>query len=270
MPRFIVAVIIALLLPCLTRAQSLGERLTPLISAHAGEVSVAVKHLTKGETFSHKADEPMPTASLIKLPIMVEAYRQAAEGKVSLSDVVTFKDDDKTPGSGILSTHFSSGATFSLRDAIRLMIAYSDNSGTNLVLAKIGLPATNDTMEKLGLPNTKVHAYVFRPNSSIAPERSKQFGLGSTTSHEMIRLVEMIQAKTIVTPEACDAMLEHLRRCEDKRLSRLLPAGVKVAHKTGSVAAVRTDAGLIDAKSGPIAVCVLTKNNKDQRWTDEN
>src|SRR6185369_12498193 len=79
-----------------------------------------------------------------------------------------------------------------------------------------------------------------------------------------------IQTKKIVTPEACDAMLDHLRRCEDKRLSKLLPPGVKVAHKTGSVAVVRTDAGLIEAKSGPIAICVLTNNNKDQRWTEEN
>src|SRR4051794_38857530 len=169
-----------LLLPTAASAQSLSARLTPLINAHEGDVAVAVKHPKTGESFAYKAAEPMPTASLIKLPIMVEAYRQAAEGKVSLSDMVTFKEEDKTPGSGILSTQFSGGATFSLRDAIRLMIAYSDNSGTNLVLAKTGLPATNEYMEKLGLPNTKVHAFVYRPASSIAPERSKKFGLGST------------------------------------------------------------------------------------------
>ena len=63
----------------LAAAQSLSERLMPLISAHAGDVAVAVKHLKTGESFSHKADEPMPTASLIKLPVMVEAYRQASE-----------------------------------------------------------------------------------------------------------------------------------------------------------------------------------------------
>src|SRR3954469_2776840 len=250
--------------------QSLSERLMPLISAHEGDVAVAVKHLKTGESFSHKADEAMPTASLIKLPVMVEAYREAAEGKIDLRSTVTLKEEDKTPGSGILSTQFSPGATFTLRDAIRLMIAYSDNSATNLVVAKIGLPATTELMDKLGLPNTRLHAFVFRPNSSIAPERSKKFGLGSTTANEMIRLVEMIQGKKIVTPEACDAMLDHLRHCEDKRLSKLLPAGVKVAHKTGSVAVVRTDAGLIEAKSGPIAICVLTNNNKDQRWTEEN
>src|SRR5262245_4540298 len=122
MLRFVVAVMTALCLARTVAAQTLSARLEPLISAHEGEVAVAVKHLKTGEAYGHKANEPMPTASLIKLPIMVEAYRQAAEGKVSLADPVTFRDEDKTPGSGILSTHFSSGATFSLRDAIRLMI----------------------------------------------------------------------------------------------------------------------------------------------------
>ena len=270
MRRIAYSLISILLFASAAHAQSLANRLRPLIAAHEGEVAVAVKHLKTGESFAEKADEPMPTASLIKLPVMVEAYRQAAEGKIMLDDKVTFTEADKTPGSGILSTQFSPGASFTLRDAIRLMIAYSDNSATNLVLAKTGLAETNAQMEKLELPNTKVHAFVFRPQSSIAPERSKQFGLGSTTASEMIRLVELIHAKKVVSPEASGAMLEHLRACQDKRLSKLLPADVKVAHKTGSVSAVRTDAGLIEAKSGPIAICVLTRNNKDQRWTEEN
>src|SRR6059058_1478772 len=146
--RFLVTFVFIFLVKS-AAAQSLAERLQPLISAHEGEVAVAVKHLKTGESFSHKADEPMPTASLIKLPVMVEAYRQASEGKIDLGGMVTFNDGDKTPGSGILSTQFSSGATFTLRDAIRLMIAYSDNSATNLVVAKIGLPATTELMEKL-------------------------------------------------------------------------------------------------------------------------
>jgi D-alanyl-D-alanine carboxypeptidase (penicillin-binding protein 5/6) len=251
-------------------AQSLADRLAPLIRAHEGKVAIAVKHFKTGEAFAHEADAPMPTASLIKLPVMVEAYRQAAEGRLDLNQQVTLTNEDKAPGSGILTTHFSAGATISLRDAVRLMIAYSDNTATNLVLAKIGLPATAETMEKLGLPNTKIHAYVFRASSSIFPERSKQFGLGSTTAGEMIRLLEDLHAKKLVTPAACDEMLGHLQACQDRRIPRLLPAGTKVAHKTGSVAAVRTAAGIIEAKSGPIALCVLTSDNKDQRWTDEN
>lgn len=251
-------------------AQSLADRLLPLIAGHRGEVAVAVEHLPSGTRFLHRADEPMPTASLIKLPIMVEVYRQAAAGRIDLDERLTFREEDRTPGSGILTPHFSPGATLTLRDAVRLMIAFSDNAATNLVLGRIGLDSVNQTMESLGLPNTRVHALVFRPATSIAPERSRQFGLGSTTASEMLSLLKRLQAGELVSREACEAMREHLRHCQDRRMGRLLPAGVKVAHKTGSVAAVRTDAGLIEAPSGTIALCVLTRNNEDQRFSDDN
>src|SRR5207248_8852181 len=139
------------------------------------------KNLASGETFLYHADEPMPTASLIKLPVMVEAYRQAAEKTVDLDAKVTLKDADKVPGSGILTSHFSAGASFPLVDAVHLMIVYSDNTATNLVLDVIGIGATAATMETMGYPNTKIHAKVFRRDTSVFPERSKQFGLGITT-----------------------------------------------------------------------------------------
>ncbi len=259
-----------LLLLTLAAPPSLAEKLEPLIAAHQGEVAVAVKHLSSGETFRFRADVPMPTASLIKLPIMIETYRQAGEGKASLDEKITLTQEDKVPGSGILTTHFSPGTEISLRDAVRLMIAYSDNTATNLVLNKIGLPATNTSMEKWELPNTKTHSLVYKGQTTIAPERSKQFGLGSTTADEMLLLLTQLQTRKLVTPEACDEMLGHLRVCEDERISRLLPKQIKVAQKTGSVNAVRTAAGIMDLTGDPIAICVLTANNKDQRWTDEN
>ena len=88
----------------------------------------------------------MPTASLIKLPVMVEAYRQAAVGKVQLDQRIELTKEDMVQGSGILTSHFSPGTTISLRDAIRLMIVYSDNTATNLVIDAIGLPATTAAM----------------------------------------------------------------------------------------------------------------------------
>src|SRR5437899_9040709 len=100
---------------------SLESRLTALAKAHKGKVAIAVKHLASGESFYLNADEPMPTASLIKLPLMLELYQQAQEGKVKLTDRIALHQEDKVPGSGILTNHFSDGATFSLRDACRLM-----------------------------------------------------------------------------------------------------------------------------------------------------
>lgn len=252
-------------------AADLDGAIAPLVKEHKGKVAVAVKNLETGEEYCLNADEVMPTASLIKLPVMVETYWQANEGKIKLDTMLTLKKADKVQGSGILTQHFSDGASFSLRDAVRLMIVYSDNTATNMVLDQIGLPSTNGRMEKLGLKNTKINAKVFRADTRLDQERGKKYGLGSTTAREMVRLLEMIEDGKVVTPEACKDMLDHLKRCDDKeKMTRLLPAGTVVAHKTGSVNASKTDAGIIYTKSGPIAVCVLTNENEDQRWVADN
>src|SRR5262245_17653210 len=124
---------------CLCGESSLESRLAPLAKTHQGKVAIAAKHLGNGESYFLNADAPMPTASLIKLPVMIEVYYQASEGKLKLSDPVTLHKQDMVPGSGILTYHFSDGASFPLRDAVRLMIVYSDNTATNMVLDKIGI-----------------------------------------------------------------------------------------------------------------------------------
>ncbi len=252
-------------------APTLEARITPLAKAHKGKVAVAVKNLKTGEEFYLDADTAMPTASLIKLPVMVETYWQAAEGKVKLDTTLTLKKEDKVPGSGILTSHFSDGATFPLQDAMRLMIVFSDNTATNMVLDQIGLASTNTRMAKLGFKNTKINAKVFRADTRIDQEFGKKYGLGSTTAREMVQLLALIDAGKVVSPEACKEMLEHLKKCDDKeKFPRLLPAGTVLAHKSGSVNAIRTDAGIMYTQSGPIALCVLTDANEDQRWVADN
>ena len=269
-------ILVAVVVLFATQSPSLADdkleaRLRPLIDAHKGDVAIAVKHLKTGESFTHRADESMPTASLIKLPVMVEVYQQAHDGKLKLTDPITLRQADKVPGSGILTTHFSDGATFPLVDAVRLMIAFSDNTATNLVIDKIGLPATAARMETLGFPNTKLHSKSFKRETSVFPERSEKFGLGSTTASEMVGLLEQLHTEKLVSPEASKAMLEHLKKCDDKdKFPRFLPAGTVIAHKTGSVNEARTDAGIIFSAGGPIALCVLTAKNEDKSWTADN
>jgi beta-lactamase class A len=243
-----------------------------LAKAHKGKVAIAVKNLANGKSYFLNADDPMPTASLIKFPVMIEVYQQVAEGKVKMSDPVTLHQADKVPGSGVLTDHFSDGATFPLRDAVRLMIAFSDNTATNLVLDKIGIGATAKRMETWGFPNTKIHAKSFRGSTtSVFPERTARFGLGSTTAREMVRLLEKLHKEELVGPEASKEMLEHLKKCDDKdKFSRFLPAGTIVAHKTGSVNEARTDAGILYLKGGAVAVCVLTEGNEDKSWRPDN
>lgn len=255
-------------------ADDLEKRIAPLVEAYKGKgkVTVAVKHLKTDETYFFNADEAMPTASLIKLPIMVETYWQAKEEKVKLDTALTLKKDDKVPGSGILTQHFSDGATFPLKDAVRMMIVFSDNTATNMVLDQIGIPSTNKRMAELGFKNTKINAKVFKGSTtSIDPAATKKFGLGSTTAKEMVELLALIDAGKVVSPEACKEMLGHLKACEDKeKITRFLPAGVVVAHKSGSVNSSKTDAGIIYLKSGPVALCVMTDENEDKRWVIDN
>jgi D-alanyl-D-alanine carboxypeptidase (penicillin-binding protein 5/6)/beta-lactamase class A len=270
--RFFIAPIVLVLFVSLGLCGSLEDQLAPLAKAHKGQVAIAVKHLDTGESYFLNADEPMQTASLIKLAVMVEAYWQAEEDKVKLADMVTLAKDDMVPGSGILTDHFSPGATFSLRDAVHLMIVYSDNTATNLVLDKIGIKNVNSRMALLHLPGTRINAKVFKASTtSVDPERSKKYGLGSTTARESITLLELIHRGKVVTPKACEEMLGHLKKCEDKdKFPRFLPAGVTVAHKTGSLNEVRTDAGILYFKEGPVAMCVMTAKNEDKTWKPEN
>ncbi len=253
------------------RAERLADRIGALIERHEGDVALAVVNLDTGESLFRRASEPMPTASLIKLAVLIEAWRQDRAGLISLDDEVTLREEDKVPGSGILTTHFSAGTKIPLRDAVRLMVVFSDNTATNLVLDKVGLKSVNDTMASLGCHDTSMHAKVFRGDTSIAPERSKRFGLGSITARQAVSLLARIHRKELFDSKACDAMLADLAACDDKlKVRRGLPAGAKWAHKTGSVNAVRTDAGLLETPSGTVALCILTANNKDTSWGDEN
>lgn len=260
----------ACLYAAVARADDLADKIKPLVDGHKGQVTVAIKDLKTGESFRLNAERPMPTASLIKFPLMIAAYQAIEEGKLKPDQMITLEEEDKVPGSGILTAQFSAGAQLSLRDVIHLMIVHSDNTATNIVVDEVGLKATAELMDKLEVPETKLHSKVFRRDTSIFPERSKKYGLGSTTADDMVKLLELLSQRKLVSEQASEKMLEHLYACDDKqKFPRFLPR-VKIAHKTGSVEVVRTDAGLIDGPNGPIAVCVLTNENEDKSWDGRN
>ena len=270
--------------------EALSEALGPMLESHQGDVSVAIKHLETGQVFLHNADKPMSSASLIKAPVMLAVYRAAALGRLSLDDPITLREEDKVPGSGLLTPHFSAGATITLRDAIRLMIAYSDNTATNLVIEALGrssklegptpaargIAETNQLMEKLGYKNLRLNSLVFRPETSTAPSSRKEYGLGVMNAAETLDFFEQVATGDPgegIADEVVEAfrkeMFDHLRACQSGAMvPRLLPKGAVVAHKTGSVADARCDAGVIESPTGRIAFCVMTDNNADHGWAD--
>lgn len=255
----------------LSSADQLRKLLLPVIERHRGEVAVVFKHLPTGETFAYRPDEAMPTASLIKLPLLMAAYKAIEKGDAQLDQRIILKKVDQVPGSGVLTPHFSPGLELSLRDAMQLMIAYSDNTATNLVIDQVGLDATNELMKSLGCTATRLNSKVYRRDTSNDPERSRKFGLGSTSCNDMLKLLEMIDRREFLSAGQSERILQHLYDCEARStVPRHLPAGVRVAHKTGSVSDTRTDAGLIDSPTGAIAYCVLTTANVDRSWGDSN
>ena len=250
----------------------LEQKIAGLARAHQGRVAVAMRHLDTGETILLNAGEVMPTASLIKFPVMAEVYFREQAGAVKLDKMLALTRDDMVPGSGILTDHFSPGMTMSLRDTVRVMIVFSDNTATNMALDQVGIAAVNDRMRSLGLPETRVNAKVYKGSTtSVDPARTKEYGLGSTTAKDMLLLTEMLHQGKLVSPEASKTMIEHLKKCDDtEKFPRFLPKSVVVAHKTGSVSDARTDAGILYFPGGPVALCVLTSQNKDKSFAADN
>ncbi|MGL4512646.1 MAG: serine hydrolase [Lacipirellulaceae bacterium] len=260
--------------------ERLDAAIGPAIAAHRGVVTVAFEHPSSGNVYLHDAARPMASASLIKFPVMLAAYDAAASGELDLDKHVTLRDEDKVPGSGVLTDHFSAGVTMSVRDAIRLMIAYSDNTATNLVIDQVGIDAVNGLMDRLGCPGTRLNSKVFRRDTTVNLKRSEEFGLGVMNAAETVALYKRLlsgdpfgadKGGPKASDEACREMMEHLRACEAKDMvPRLLADGTPVANKTGAVAETRCDGGIIESGAGPIVYCVMTTDNDDQSWGDDN
>ncbi len=247
---------------------TLHRTLDSLAAAHRGVVGYTVHNLDTGERLERRGDETFPTASLIKVAVLVTVFDLVEQKKLSLDDPLTVLKIDKVPGSGQLQ-FLHDNATVTVRDAAWLMTTISDNTATNLLLDRIIIRRVWDKMEKLGLPHTKVHSKSFLRNSSVAMDSSVKYGLGVTTPNEMARLFALLADGKAVSPAADSAMLVILAHNEDfSKLQRFVD-GLDVPHKTGDTDQVRTECALFPLQSR-VAVCVLTKENEDKRYMIDN
>lgn len=253
-----------------TRADtaSLRRTLDSLASAHHGVVGYTVHNVDTGERLERRGDETFPTASLIKVAILVTVFDLVEQGQLSLDDPLTLLKIDKVPGSGNLQ-FLHDGATLTVRDAAWLMTTTSDNTATNLLLDRIVIRRVWAKMEKLGLPHTKVHSKVYLRLASVAMDSSVKYGLGVTTPNEMARLFALLSEGKAVSPKADSTMLDILAHNEDYASVQRYVEGLTVPHKTGATDQVRTECALFPLQSR-VAACVLTKENADQRWLIDN
>lgn len=252
--------------PPAARADTAGLRRTldSLADAHHGVVGYAVHNLDTGERLARRGDEPFPTASLIKVPILVALYDRVERGELALSDPIRVTRVDKVPGSGQLQ-FLHDNVEITIGDAARLMTTISDNTATNLLLDKVPMRKVWEKMEALGLPRTKVHSKSFQRFTSVAMDSSARYGLGVTTPVEMARLFALLADGKAVSARADSAMLDLLADNEDGELLQRHVSGVRAPHKTGATDQVRTECTLWYLQSRVVA-CVLTRENADTRW----
>jgi beta-lactamase class A len=268
-----VALSCAITIPAPAAAQSehpdrgLQRELETLTRGFRGEVGVYVRHLRTGATAVIAPDDTFPTASMIKVPIMLGVFDAIARGVFAFNDTAPeprararYPEDDILAG-------LSDTARITVGRLLTLSLTYSDNSASLWLQQLAGAgTAINDLLRRNRFAVTRVNART--PGREADYER---WGWGQTTPREMARLVTLIRQRQAVSPAASEEMYRHLTRSywTGEALSQLPPT-VQAASKQGAVDRSRSEVVLVNAPSGDYVFCLITKNQQDQSWTYDN
>ncbi|MEK6397277.1 MAG: serine hydrolase, partial [Terriglobus sp.] len=252
-----------------------------LVAQHHGKVAVYAHQLNTGKTVALDADNPVQTASTIKLAMLWTAMREVGLGHASWDDKMTLKPGEAVGGSGVLH-FFDTPLTISLKDVATMMVIVSDNTATNLMIDRFTTKMVNDNMTALGLDQTWLYKKVSKPATGPMPADQPKFGLGKTTAKQISTVMEKIGRCDLNIPSqpevdpakaqvACKTAIEMLRnQFYRDTIPRYLETldnteeGSGIASKTGSLNATRSDVAIIAAKSGPIVLAVYTYDNADK------
>jgi beta-lactamase class A len=245
---------------------ALDARVRAATSGFPGIVSLHAKNLATGREFALRADEPVRTASTIKLPILCALAAEIEAGRLKWTDETELTADDIVYGSGVLR-EFSPGTRHRIRDLANLMIVVSDNTATNLILDRIGADAVNARMTAWGFPQTKALRKILGDGNRLKPRATghskegllpeyRRYGIGVSTPREMTRLLEKLHRGEIVSAAASKDILETLKRQQYKdSIGRRLPEDW-VASKSGALDALRADVGIVYHPKAPIALAL--------------
>ena len=248
----------------------LHNLLTRSASEFPGKAGIWVKHLTTGESAGVRETEIFNSASVIKIPVMVLAFQMADRGELKLDERITIRKEDVRGGSGIFRYH-DEGLQPTFRDVLLQMIVTSDNTATDLSIAKVGgVARVNAWLKQAGYADghklTQTTGELFAKYNALKPSddrnaktnADRSYWLGEISARSVGLMLEAIENKTIASAASCEAMLRMLRaqQAGQRRLNHYL--SVPVAHKTGDFPPVlANDVGIIYARSGPIVVSYL-------------
>lgn len=246
--------------------KKLENKLRALVDSFHGTAGIYVRNLKTGKEVAINADTIFPTASIVKVPILVGIFKKIEEGKFTYHKPLVYRDSASRGGSGLMQ-YFKDSTKTDLNDVITLMITHSDNTAAVWCekLAGGGV-AINDWLEKNGFQFTRVNA-----RTAGREINNKEFGWGQTTPKEMAELLIMIRRGKAISPAASERMYRIMTHVfwDEYALSEI-PPYVQSASKQGMVNASRSELVMVNAPHGDYVFYVATKNNKDKKWEPGN
>jgi beta-lactamase class A len=247
--------------------KKLQTELQSMVSGYHGDIGIYVKNLRTGKTAVINADTIFPTASIVKVPILLGIADRMNKGELAYDSLLTYKDSLLYEGSDILGS-FKSGEKIALKKVLMLMLTTSDNTASLWLQSLAGTGTRiNAILDSLGFRDTRVN--------SRTPGREAnrgQYGWGQTTPREMGMLFEKIYRYEVFSKTSSERMLRLLGRnfWDEEEAISVFPPTIEVFSKNGCVNASRSEAMIVNVPGNPFVFCIFTKNNKDTSWTREN
>jgi len=228
-----------------------------------GVMGLAIEDLTTGDHFFLREDEVFAQASSIKITVLANLYLQAEQGKLKLTDLYTVQSSDLVPDSDIMGGLTPGVTRLTLRDLVTMMVAVSDNSATNVLIERVGMPNVNAMLDSLSLTHTRLR------RKMMDLEAAKQGRENISTPREMMTLLDAIYRGKLLNKESTADFFKILSTNKDSWIPRDLPADVKIANKPGSLEAVRNDSGIVFVEGRPYVICVMTSFLGNERDGEE-
>jgi len=246
--------------------KKLEKGISSILKGFHGDVGVYVKNLRTGAAYGFQADTIFPTASMVKLPILIGVMDKINHGELSDTQHLQYRDSLLYEGIDILGS-FKSGEQIELSKVVMLMLSMSDNTASLWLqsLAGTGI-RINHILDSLGFIYTRVNSRT--PGRESARQ---QYGWGQTTPREMATLMEKMYRHQLISDSLNERMLKLTsRNYWDLEGLSSIPSGVFVSSKNGAVDDSRSEVMLVYAGKNPYVLCVCTKNIQDTSWVHTN
>ena len=228
-----------------------------------GVMGIAIEDLATGDHFFLHEDEVFAQASSIKITVLADLYLQAQQGKLKLTDLYTVQSSDLVPDSDIMGGLTPGVTRLTLRDLATMMVAVSDNSATNVLIDRVGMPNVNAMLDSLGLTHTRLR------RKMMDLQAAKEGRENISTPREMMALLDAIYHGKVLNKESEADFFKMLSTNKSSFIPRDLPADLKVANKPGELEAVRNDSGIVFVEGRPYVICVMTAFLRNERDGEE-